>query len=198
MSGTSMYFPGKWKSQTFTSNGTFTVPDEVEAVFIEMYGGGAGGPCPGAVVNNGDPVPALRGGLGAKPVTTFVGVTPGASITVTIGLGGTGGTASLSQQPGAAGGTTSFGSVEARGGGTSGTLFPSYSNENGPRGYGGANTSTAGGGEGAYGNGGDAPSGNGGIGAGGAAGVGSGFNNIAGTAGGNGGNGICIVWWKVD
>lgn len=190
MSGSNVYLPGKWKNQTFTIDGTFNVPTGVTSVFVEMYGGGAGGPSP---ANGGV---ALNGGQGAKPVTTFVPVTPGASISITIGQGGNGAPSGATVDAGSPGGDTSFGSVIARGANNT-----SFSNDNGERGVAGANTASANGGAGAYGNGGaggasvGATGGNGGIGAGGGAG-GAGAGN--GGAGGDGGDGICIVWYRVN
>jgi hypothetical protein len=192
MSGTNVYFDGKWKTQTFTSNGTFTVPDGVYAAFVELWGGG------GAGSENPNVNQFAYGGRASKPVTSFYATTPGANISVTIGAGGA--------SAGADGGDSSFGTMVARGG-KGGTVInlggPAQqqsvgvgaNGENGPRGLGGATVANQGGGEGGYGNGGDGnnlgPGGNGGTAAGGGSGNGP-------TDAGSGGNGICIVYWKQD
>ena len=190
MSGASSYFPGKWKSQTFTSSGTFNVPDNVDTVFVEMYGGGGGGTANSPITGTG-----AAGGRGAKPVSAFVPVTPGGNVTVTIGSGGA---------PGSPGGDTSFGSIFARGAPAGqaavqgGATFRAAS---GPRGIGGINNDSTGG-EGGYGNGGNGydaspvtfPT-NGGIGAGGGGGGGGPSPNPP-IDGGSGGPGLCIVWYK--
>ena len=189
MSGSNVYFKGKWQSQTFTTSGTFTVPDNVELVWVEMYGGGGGGafatPDPGGTFS--------EGGQGANPVTEFVSVTPNTNISVTIGGGGSAGT---SGNPGANGDDSSFGSINARGGLGGRVLGPfgGWFKSNGTKGL--AGTGTFGtdsytGGSGSLGNGGNGRNGgtpgtDGGIGAGGGGG------------GGNGGNGICIIRWKKD
>lgn len=88
-------------STYFYSSGTYVVPDGVTKVYVSGCGGGAGGS-------------ACYGGGGAQSVIRkAINVTPGASISVTIGDGGSGSGSysSISSWPsGTDGGTTSFGS----------------------------------------------------------------------------------------
>lgn len=182
MSGSSIYFGNNsYSSQTFTSSGTFNVPDGVNLVFVEMWGGGGGG---------SEPVPP--GGEGGKAGKSYVGqvaVTPGASVAVTIGSGGAGNTGG---GPGGDGTDTSFGNIYARGGkGGSDTISSSPEDSfravagtstGGPTNYQGGDAGYEDGGNGVFGGTGET----GGIGAGGGAGS---------VAGGNGGPGICIVHW---
>jgi hypothetical protein len=208
MAGSNIYFSGKWKSQQFTASGSFTVPDRVTQVFVEMYGAGGGG-SKGAITD--------FGGAAGQYVVAPVTVTGGANVSITIGSGGAGAT---STGDGADGGDTSFGTVVARGGkgGRHVTAFGASmdvaefigSNKNVrlPMGgvYGSAGTnsgpfdglsSSAAGGDGAYGNGGNFGSG---VSGGGDGGIGAGGGAMSsGTAdAGDGGDGICIVYYKVD
>jgi len=97
--------------QVFTASGTFTVPVGVTVLRrVEVWGGGGGGG--GAAV-----AAAGTGGGGAGYArSSFIVVTPGSAITVTIGAGGSGGAATGTN--GTAGGTSSFGAyLTATGGG---------------------------------------------------------------------------------
>ena len=183
-------------SQTFTSSGTFTVPIGYTSVTICMVGGGGGGGTDGRDNNAG-------GGYAGGIVTQTVAVTPGGSITVTIGTGGLG---SLGiNKVGAAGTVTSFGAVTANGGaGGSGVYASSYNYKgNGASrvtcngiAYDGnssiisfySGSATYYGGQAGFGNGGSSRGGHGGVGAGGGA-----ANN---TRAGSGGRGECIVSWS--
>ena len=137
--------------QVFTSSGTFTVPAGVTAVKVTVCGGGGGGglatggPCVITLAGVGGP-----GGVGAVFAT---GLTPGGTVSVTIGGAGAGGAAG--NNSGGAGGTTSFGAIaSATGGGgapgappgstvqtggaigrSSGSLPELQSNVFGPNGY---------------------------------------------------------------
>lgn len=64
--------------QVFTSNGTFTIPTGVTKVKVTVTGGGGSG---GSGVNTG-------GGAGATGISFLSGLTPGATIAVTVGAGG--------------------------------------------------------------------------------------------------------------
>lgn len=209
MSGTNVYFNGKWKSQTFTADGTFTVPDKVTLIAIELFGAGGGGGFSGT---------GGFGGEAGEYVTAFKSVTPGQNISVNIGLGGAG----AAVDKGDRGGDSSFGDLLAKGGkggspdsDQSFVFSPvlssavNYEAEKGfgigrPGIYGNGGTSpaiSAGNaypGDGGYGNGGSAgrfnptiAPGNGGVAAGGGGAVTAG-------PGGDGGDGICIVYWKED
>lgn len=88
-------------SQTFTSTTTFVVPANVSGIEITMIGGGGGGKA--STTNS-----AVAGGGGASGeycIRFFIPVTPGETITITVGLGGTGGASSGAN--GSDGGTTS-------------------------------------------------------------------------------------------
>jgi hypothetical protein len=87
--------------QIFTASGSFTVPVGVTRVKVSCWGGGGGG---GGASTNGAGTGGSAGGFTTKVVT---GLTPGATVTVTIGAGGAGGTSGGGN--GGNGGTTSFG-----------------------------------------------------------------------------------------
>ena len=84
-----------------TSSGGWTVPSGVTEVYVEMVGAGSG---PGS--NN-------RGGGGGAYVATHLDVTPGGTITFTIGSGG-----GSTHQPGGASSFTHGGTTYTAGGGT--------------------------------------------------------------------------------
>jgi hypothetical protein len=134
-------------TQLFTSTGTFTVPDcgtETTTVWITAIGGGGGG-------GGSDDDIAHYGGGGGSGVIVFkkavTGLTPGDTVNVTVGAGGSRGNIQLN---GGQGGTSSFGAhVSALGGygGTPGTStfngVPGSSRGNGSfagSGYNGANS----------------------------------------------------------
>lgn len=111
MSTLTQFLSGKLKSQDFTSSGTFTVPAGVTTVWVTMTGGGGSGAALRSFT------PAAGGAAGAYCIKRAVTVTPGASITVTIGAGGAGiPMYSNGDFQGNQGGTTSFGSVSVSGG----------------------------------------------------------------------------------
>lgn len=74
-------------TQTFNSTGTFTVPAGVTSVNVQVWGGGGAGGG-NTTTNDG----GGGGGGGAYSATNGIAVTPGASLTVTVGAAGTGGT----------------------------------------------------------------------------------------------------------
>jgi hypothetical protein len=98
--------------QVFSSSGTFTVPPNVTALDVEVWGGGGG--TPGTVASTQAVCGAAGGGYARKRIT---GLTPGSTIAVTVGAGGiaaaAGGTAGI-------GGTSSFGAFCSATGGTNG------------------------------------------------------------------------------
>lgn len=197
MAGSNVYFSGRIKSEQFTASGTFTVPDGVSSVVVEMYGGGGSG----ANVFGGLSDVGFGGEAGDYTVKPVV-VSSGANITVTIGAGGAG--QNSNGLDGNDGGDTSFGTVFARGG-RGGQASNTSSPFDIAKGHGtgrdsvysiGGSTTVAGetyhGGDGAFGSGTTGVAGtssNAGIGAGSGAG---------GTASGSGGSGICIVYYQVD
>ncbi|TRJ86346.1 tail fiber protein, partial [Salmonella enterica] len=118
--------------QFFTANGTFTAPDGVTQVFVEMLGGGGGGG--GGAMTNGGIAGASSGSGGTCGSTniSIVPVTPGGKYAVIVGAGGVGGAAasysSTAQSgksvvligkpgfPGTDGGDSTFVNVTAKGG----------------------------------------------------------------------------------
>lgn len=101
------------QGQVFTSTGTFTVPSGITTVKVTVIAGGGGGgsarvpTCGGSTGGNGG-----GGGASIKYVT---GLTPGGTVSVTVGSSGTGG---VPNGAGGTGGTSSFGAYcSATGGG---------------------------------------------------------------------------------
>ncbi len=94
-------------TQTFTSSGTFTVPDGITSVSPVLTGGGGGGATNTSTGGGG-------GGGGGYTTGTMT-VTPGQTITFTVGAGGAG--ATTNNTNGQAGGNTTFSSFTAHGGG---------------------------------------------------------------------------------
>lgn len=93
---------------------TFTVPDGITKVMLEVRGAGGGG----GQGNNGGTVG--QGGSGGGYGKGIFGVTPGSMHTVTVGLGGLGSTSGTCTI-GAPGGSSSFGAlISASGGGGGG------------------------------------------------------------------------------
>ena len=163
----------KWASgsvtlneQIFTSTGTFTVPSGVTKVWVEVRGGGGGGGGGSGSYSGG-------GGGGGQLKMQQLSVTPGASITATIGAGGNGG---ASGNDGNNGNSSTFDTITASAGN-----FGRYDEG----GYSGMTGGGNGGGSAGAGAGG-AASANSGAGGGGGA---------RGSSGGNGGSGIIVVRW---
>ena len=100
--------------QAFYTSGTFTVPTGITKIQVVVFGGGGGG----AVGYGG------QGGIGSAYIS---GLTPGATISVTVGGGGNGATGST----GATGGTSSFGSYISCTGGSGGLVGGGLSGANG-------------------------------------------------------------------
>lgn len=188
-------------TQTFTSDGTFTVPDGVTKILVTAFGAGGGGNHSG-------------GQGGARIIKKAYSVTPQTSIQITIGIGGTEGNDGGATVIGnlvtlEGGGSKKFKEHNGALGGRYGAKAGTYS-ENGqdsPESYGGkggynspstgGDVYSGGGGGGAgFGRGGDGGDGDyssesgkdGGIGAGG----GGGGQRAS---SGSGGNGIVIIEW---
>ena len=92
---------GMLKQKLFTSSETFVVPADVQAIWVDGCGGGGGG-------GGGDPTPGGGGGGGCAgfPCQQLpLAVTPGETLTLTIGAGGAGGAVG---QDGALGGETTL------------------------------------------------------------------------------------------
>ena len=182
-------------SQTFTSSGTFVVPAGVNHVYVIGCGGGggaAGGCFQSSNANACDGVP----GGGAALAMHAMSVTPGDSLAVTIGAGGTGGSPAAGStgygSSGTAGGDSSFNGVVFYGGcavyaANQATGYRQYQDGgNGPFGRGGSSSITG------ASTGGNAAANSGAGGGAGGRGV-SGINN--GGAGGNGGSGKIVICW---
>ena len=99
-----------------TGTGTWVVPAEVTSLssLLVIGGGGGGGGTPD------DPWPAGGGGAGQARLFTDVAVTPGESISYSVGAGGAGGAVGAQNQ-GTDGSSTTFDTVTATGGGGGGS-----------------------------------------------------------------------------
>ena len=198
-------------TQTFTSNGTFTVPAGVTKILVTAFGGGGGGDRDG-------------GQGGSWILRKAFSVVPGTTIPITIGAGGTGAENRGTSTAGTDGGATVIGNLITLAGGVlGGRTIPVGHNgapggasggasgsdgKDSPMSYGGVlgfpdGSCIGGGGGGAgYERGGNGGNGRastygytgdgGGIGAGGG---GGGASNRYRGSGGNGGNGIAIIEW---
>ncbi len=106
--------PGLSGIQAFSASGTFTVPDGFTNFWVRQVGGGQGGGHVNASDSVGSP------GAGADYCEDVIDLTGVATVTVTIGAGGAGGTSGGAD--GSAGGDTTFGSyLLAKGGASSST-----------------------------------------------------------------------------
>ena len=106
--------------ETFNSSGTFSVPSGVTAVDILVVAGGGGG---GGFGGGGG-----AGGLIYRPGFT---VTPGGTVTVTVGDGGSGANDDNSPGVGANGQDSVFGTLTAKGGGYGGGQSPKSASSGG-------------------------------------------------------------------
>jgi hypothetical protein len=97
--------------QTFTTSGTWVVPTGVYKIFVRLWGSGGGG---GGAINNG--ASSAAGNPGGYSEGYFA-VTPGSTLTITIGAAGSGGSSSGSNAT--AGATTSVSplGIQSTGGG---------------------------------------------------------------------------------
>lgn len=92
-------------TQVFSTSGTFTVPTGIDKIRVLVVGGGGSGSYGG-------------GGGGGAAIKTITGLTPGATITVTVG--GTGGTSSFGSYASATGGGNGANAYGGAGGGATG------------------------------------------------------------------------------
>lgn len=108
--------------QVFTSSGTYTPTSGMKYCTVEVVGGGGGGGGCGTT-NTGTQASAGGGGAGGRYTReTLDAATIGASVTVTIGAGGTAGAAlNASAGNGGIGGTTFFVGICSAAGGSPGT-----------------------------------------------------------------------------
>lgn len=184
--------PSGVSGQVFTASGTFTVPSGVTAVRATVVGaGGAGG---GQSQSGG-----AGGGIAIKYIT---GLTPGQTISVTVGAAN-GNTSSFGAFCSATGGGSNTTGLGGTGSGgdlnlTGGRGGPGADNRGGGGGAAGGGTGGPGGYGGRGGNGGGGRFGTGGNGndfGGGNAYAPTGYGNGGGGNGGNGTGGIVIVEW---
>ena len=127
------------QSTSFTSSGTFSVPSGVSSVDVLVVGGGGAG-------GKGSSQGGGGGGAGGLIYRPGFTVTPGGTITVTVGSGGGDNTSAGSR--GEDGQDSVFGTLTAKGGGAAGCFnSPTHSNNTGQSG------GSGGGGSGNYGNG---------------------------------------------
>lgn len=110
-----------FRGQAFTSNGTFTIPTGITAVKITVVGGGGGGG--GALASLGCNIAAAGGGGGGATAISFLtGLTPGNTLSVTIGGAGSAGSGGTPSSGGSGGnstvasGTQSITTITANGG----------------------------------------------------------------------------------
>jgi len=125
--------------ESFTSSGTFSVPSGITAVdVLVVAGGGSGGG------SNNNAVTGGGGGAGGLIFRPAFPVTPGGTVTVTVGTGGQNYAGSDPSHPGPThpGQDSVFGTLTAKGGGNGGN----YSNINDARIYGRPGGSGGGGG----------------------------------------------------
>lgn len=185
-------FAGSSDVQTFSASGTWTKPSgSPKFTDIECWGGGAGGGS-GAQVTLGTAVSGGAGGGGGQYGHAVVSTASmGASETVTLGSGGTAGSATSGNAGGNAGGNggnTSFGLWVTAWGGFNGTAAAASANSTGGAG------GTMGSGSGVGASGGAGGTGNLGGGAGGGDTAGSAGsaagNSVQGSPGGGSGGGI--------
>lgn len=103
-------------SQVFTGSGTFNVPPSISAVWITAWAGGGGG---GGWTGTPNTLSGGGGGQGEACYNVKYPVTPGGTVSVTVGAAGasTGG-------DGGNGGDTAFGNLVLRGGKGGGTAHP--------------------------------------------------------------------------
>ena len=177
------YTPG---IQTFTSNGTFTVPAGVTSIKVTSIGGGGGGGSGKAAdALHGTPAyPGGNGGNGGVAIAVITPVVPNNTYAVSIGAGGAAGATGIDigngVGAGGTGGSTSFATSVAAtggGGGLTGITAPGANGANGV-----ITTGQYGNGSGTYGT-------SAGLnGTGGTGGVYV-YQTLAGT------NGLCIVEW---
>lgn len=211
-------------TQTFTSNGTFTVPAGVHKILITAAAGGQAGK---TGIDFGNSSKVYCGGLGGNGGDCILkktfNVTPGQEISIIVGKGGTtsgeignatviGSLVTLAGGNNTNNGSNNGGGTGGRGGiyrSGSGDILLPVPGQDGLLGSGGgiATTGTNSGSGNAYGGGGGGSIGNGGNGAvstdveknvgvnGTMGGGGGGAHNEGGSAFGKGGDGIVIIEW---
>ena len=128
-------------SQSFTSSGTFSVPSGVAAVDVLVVAGGGSGADIGTTTTNR--VGGAGGGAGGLIYRPAFPVTPGGTVSVTVGCGGAKANPSTPTANASNNGQDSvFGTLTAKGGGGGGAQSPG----SGPDGYTGKPGGSGGGG----------------------------------------------------
>jgi hypothetical protein len=188
------------QGQAFTSSGTFTIPANITNLKVTVVGGGGGGS------SDTNPQSGKGGGAGGAAISYLTGLTPGNTLTVTVGAGGSGGVfGSATGNNGSAStvssGTQSITTITAGGGfggppsgnpGSGGTSSGGTINITGGGGAAGAGGNGSGmGGSSIFGGGGRGAQGSQNGGNGSTGGGGGGAQGLD-LTGGNGGNGIVI------
>jgi hypothetical protein len=200
--------------QIFTSSGTFTIPSGVASAKVTVVGAGGGGGGAGATAN----ASGTGGGGGGCAIKWLTGLTPGNTLTVTVGTGGAGSSGAAGATGGSssvASGTQTISTISSSGGGggaangnavgaTGGTASGGDLNFTGGNpgiaiattnaGGGGGNSIFGGGGNGGFRG---SPGSGGTGGAPGAGGGGAGGNAGGNVAGSAGANGIVIFEWMI-
>jgi hypothetical protein len=133
------------QGQVFTSNGTFTIPTGITALKVTVVGGGGGGNSSWGQ-NTDPPANGTGGGSGATAISYLTGLTPGNTLAVTVGAGGTSpnaygglGAAGTGGSSTVASGTQSISTITGGGGAGGGILI------NNQGGLGGAGGTASGG-----------------------------------------------------
>jgi fibronectin-binding autotransporter adhesin len=177
---------GQTSSQTFNTNGTFTVPAGVTNITVECWGGGGGGGNSLLLTNNG----GGGGGGGGYSRKVYTGLVPGTNYSVVVGAFGAGAPASSITNAGDGGdsyfNTNTAADVLARGG--SRGINAGNGGAGATAGFGDV-TFTGATGTNSAANGGGGGGSSAGTAANGVAGVGATAGGIAPTGGGNGGAG---------
>jgi hypothetical protein len=120
--------------ESFTSSGTFSVPTGITSVdVLVIAGGGSGGGSYTCQVSGGG------GGAGGLVFIPSYSVSPGGTISVTVGCGGTG----IPNSKGQGGQDSVFGTITAKGGGAGATYNTGAPGDPGGSGGGGGNGSSA-------------------------------------------------------
>ncbi len=95
----SQIFIGNRKA-VFTANGAFTVPDFVTTIWVSGCAGGGGGGSSGGGTSTAGGGGGAGGGAGEPALKTPISVTPGHTLSITIGAAGAGGAAPPSDTAG--------------------------------------------------------------------------------------------------